>query len=184
MEGKQPRKRIPIAKRGIPVIEDEMAFVANKSSSNARIITTIDERIGVKIWFDKHYLDRHQHGDERGKRIGIDTSTVESLVINCIKHLLLYGSYVKNFTFLNNGKPISGRSLRVVCQQETKDGKLNVIIEAHFISLYEYEITVITAICKEDFEISDGQYAIELTGKDNSTLRFNSRGRINEVFSI
>lgn len=184
---KSARPRIPIKVKPVDetVTVDSLEFTANKCTPNARIVRTVDEQIAIELWYDKHYLDRQQHGDESGRRIGIDTQVVEDLVTRSIKHLLFYGAYIKNFCFLNHGQPIGGgRAIRIVCQQETENGLLNVVIEAHFKALNLYEVTVKTAMCIEDFAISDGQYAIELFSDMSSTLKFMSRGKLNEVFTI
>jgi hypothetical protein len=180
------RKRIPYIKpTGELPIFDEMEYKENKCSSKARQIRTTKEGLNINIWFDKHYLDRYQHGDNNGKRDGIDQDIVLSLVIQVIKHLLFYSAVVKNFTFLNHNYQYStGRAIRIVCQKIANGSLLNVPIEVHFISIDEYEITVITAMSKDDFTLSDGQYAIEILGKNNSILKKSDRGKIMDVYEI
>lgn len=58
------------------------------------------------------------------------------------------------------------------------------MIEAHYAGLNNFEITVITAIQTNDFQLSDGQFAIELMGDGTSTLYVKSRGKITEVKTI
>lgn len=80
MERREPRKRIAYVKKGVPAVEDQLEFKENKSSHRARKIIADVENFYLEIWFDKHYHDRHQHGDEDGAREGIAPKTVESLV--------------------------------------------------------------------------------------------------------
>ena len=107
------------------------------------------------------------------------------MVLEAVKHLLFYSSYVSGFTFLNhNYQSLSGRAVRVICQKEVDGNTLNVVIEVHYISIKEYEITVKTAMSKEDFKLSDGQYAVEILNEDSSVLRKLQRGKIVEIYSI
>ena len=186
MERREPRKRISITRQMLSAIPDPMEFTKNKSSDHARSVTTINERITIDLWFDKHYVDRHQHGDINGKREGIDIEIVKNLVLNSVKHLLFYSSCIKNFTFLNhNGNlVVGGRAIRIICQQDSGGDMLNAVIEVHYKSLSEYEITVITAMSNNNFKLSDGQYAIEIIDLDSSVLKLMIKGRVTEVCSI
>jgi hypothetical protein len=67
MEQREPRKRIKYEPKGVAAIQDELEFIKNKCSDHARKIFVQIENIHVEIWFDKHYHDRHQHGDEQPK---------------------------------------------------------------------------------------------------------------------
>ena len=143
MEQREPRKRITYVKKGVPALHDELAFVENKCSNHARKIFVEVENIHIELWFDKHYHDRHQHGDDHGKREGIDPKTVENLIRKSIRHLIFYSSVVKGFTFANYNK--EGQfPVRVVLQEELDGSMLNVVIEAHFLDIGRYEITVKT----------------------------------------
>lgn len=59
---------------------DPFAFTPNKCSPNARMVYTRSESIEFDIWFDKHYYIREQHGDDVGKRVGIDAVAYRSLL--------------------------------------------------------------------------------------------------------
>lgn len=179
------RRRIPLQSKGIPAIVDELEFISNKSSHNARrMCEKIESSIFADFWIDKHYHIRYHQGDEAGKREGIEPEKVESIVKESLKHLIVYAGSVKNFTFLNHNSKMGERSLRVVCQKVFNGNKTNVTIEAHIISLNEFEITIVTALQKNDYLPSDGQYTIELLGGENSSLFHSSRGKILEVSSI
>lgn len=182
MEPKKQRKRIAYEKKGMPAIEDELEFKANKCSGNAKRIIIQEENIQIDLWFDKHYHDRYQHGDENGKRVGIDSHIVKELVLRSFKHLILYSSLIKGFTFLNH-PAIATNSARVVLQEFIDEAMLNVVIEVHFVDIYTYEVTVKTAMSTDHFRISDGQYAIELDG-DSSILKKCERGTLKEIISI
>ena len=68
--------------------------------------------------------------------------------------------------------------------QEEFDGtKLNVVIEAHFLDINRYEITVKTAMSTDDFKMSMGQYCIEIQG-DSSILRRKDNKQMVEICSI
>lgn len=71
-----------------------------------------------------------------------------------------------------------------MCQQNSENGRLNVTIEAHFKSLREYEITVKTAMCTDDFRISDNQYVIEILGDESSILKKLVNKKIIEIGEI
>lgn len=178
------RRRMSVNKNAVPAIIDELEFTANKCSPNARKIGNKIESTNVDFWIDKHYHIRYHQGDEYGKRDGIEPEKVHGIVEEALRHLILYSGSVKNFTFLNHNPESGGRNLRVVCQKNFDGQKTNVTIEAHIISLNEFEITIVTAIQKNDYQPSDGQYAVELLGNDNSILVQSSRGKITDISSI
>ena len=178
MTGKRPR-----IKKGMPiVVKDELEFVKNKSSEKAQKAEEFDERIKIITWFDKHYLDRLQFGDENGKRAGIEKEQVIKLVRDAIKHLVYYSFKVKGFAFIDDDAPL-GKHLRIILQREDSAGNmLNVIIEIHFVNLEEYEVTIITAMKVNDFFTVDGQYIIELYDDNGSSLKRRERGKLTEIY--
>jgi hypothetical protein len=180
------RRRVNLQKNpnAIPAIVDELEFIENRCSLKARKIGDRIENTNIDFWIDKHYHIRHQHGDEDGKREGIELEKVYEIVQESLKHLMVYSATVKNFTFLNHNAPKGGRNLRIVCQKFYKENKTNVTIEGHLISLNEFEITIVTAIQKNEYQPSDGQYAVELLGAGNSTLIHCNRGNLNEISHI
>lgn len=168
----------------VPAIVDELEFVANKSSPNARKIAEKIINTNIDFWIDKHYHIRMQHGDEEGKREGIEQDRVLEIVKESLKHLMVYSATVKNFTFLNYNTPKGSRNVRVVCQKYFDENKTNVVIEGHLIGLNVFEITILTAIQKNEYQPSDGQYTLELLGSGNSILFHYNRGSLNEVSQI
>lgn len=168
----------------VPAIVDELEFGKNMCSQNARKIGEQVEKTTVGLWIDKHYHIRVQHGDESGKREGIETEKVYEIVQESLKHLSVYSAIVKNFTFLNHNLPPGDRAVRVICQKCFDGNKTNVTIEGHFVSLNDIEITIVTAIQKNDYQPSDGQYAIELLGGGNSVLLHCSKQKITEISNI
>jgi hypothetical protein len=177
---KRPRIQPKVLQQIAP---DPLEYVANKSTNRARKIISISEKLDIDIWFDKHYVDRSQHGDENGLRDGIDQTIVRRLVAKSMPHLLFYGATVQLFTFLNIAHDKTKRALRVVVQEQSDNSILSVVIEVHFVKMNYFEITVKTAICKQDFELSDGQYAVHIDGK-TSVLRKREKGKDLDIYSI
>lgn len=182
MTQREPRKRIPYARSLLQPIEDKMAYTKNQCSERARKINSISPNLIFEVWFDQHYQIRRQFGDDNGVREGIDSGTVESLVLRSMKHLIAYSTILKTFTFINH-KLNGGRANRIVLQENTDESMLNVVIEAHLISVDRYEITVKTAMCNDSFAISDGQFAIEIIGNE-SVIRKMERGQVREVYCL
>lgn len=144
-----------------------MEFVKNKSSDKARKVRTIRESIKLHIWFDKHYQDRHQFGEDDGeKREGIEPQIVEDLIVRSIKHLFFYSSTLNTFKFINLD---TNNAIRVNIRDIAYDVPLNVVIEVHYQDINEFEITVKTAICVENFWKKQGRHTVEIQG-DNSVL--------------
>ncbi len=181
MEPREQRKRIKYEPKGAPAIHDDLEFSKNKCSDHARKVFAEIEKIHVELWFDKHYHDRQQHGDADGKREGISPNLVEQLVKKSLRYLLFYSSAVLGFKFINFDT--SQSPVRVVLQEESEGPKLNVVIEAHFLEINRYEITVKTAMCSDDFKMPMGQYCLEIQG-DSSTLRRKDNKRMVEICSV
>lgn len=162
------RPRIPYKPKELPqLVVDELAFMKNKSSNKARKIRTIKEVLNLHVWFDKHYHNRQQFGEDDGvKRDGIEPQIVEDLIIRSIKHLFYYSSTLLTFRFINLDEI---NSIRVNLRDIAYDVPLNVVTEVHFLDVNEFEITVITAMCIEDFWKKQGRHVLELQG-DNSVL--------------
>jgi hypothetical protein len=182
MDQRPPRKRIPPATPGVPAVEDPCAYVSNKCSLRAKKIGTIKPNFDINIWFDQHYQNRTQFGDEQGARIGIESEKVESLVRRSMNHLITYSSMLKTFAFVNSGNS-RGRNERIVLQEETPDGLLHVVIEVHLIEIGTYEVTVKTAMCSPDFSLSDGQYLIQIIDNQSSIKKMERR-RLIEVCAL
>lgn len=181
MAGKRPRIQPKIITPN--EIEDELEFKENKCSKNARKIIIIHENLQLELWYDQHYIrTRYQHGEDNGeRREGIEPEDVEGLVKKSIPHLLCYGAKIKSFNFLNheNEAPI-----RVVLIDSNYDVDLNIAVEVHLITLNKYEITVKTAMRKNDFRIDNGKYAIQIIGENQSILKKQEGKSEIEVSSI
>jgi hypothetical protein len=180
MSEREQRKKIPSNNQRLLPVEDELAFTRNRCSKKARKINSIHHNLVFEIWFDQHYQIRLQFGDENGMRPGIDAKKVESLVLRSMKHLVAYSSLLKTFTFINHDLN-GGRANRIVLQEPTDEGKLNVVIEAHLINLDTYEITVKTAMCIDTFRISEGQFILEVI-ENESILKKLDNGKIKEIY--
>ncbi len=160
-----------IPKKGIRLdaLKDPLEFVANKCSKNARKVNTEATELKFDIWVDKHLHIRQQLGDKHGKRVGIEPAIVGDLVSRAIGHLIYYSNLAKGFAFLNcNG--FHSPAIRVLLKDSCgEDLPLNVLIEAHSGGIGSYEITIITALRINDFNMSEGQYMVEFHA-DGSTL--------------
>lgn len=175
----EKKKRPRIARKLIgEVVIDETVYVANKSSKNAKKVLEKSEHIEIEIWCDKHYYNRAQLGDEHGKREGIEEDAIKDLMLRSIPHLMYYVLKVPNFNFINF--QVATRYTRIVLRDIKKDGILNVVVEFHHKEYNRYEATVITAMQKEDFQISVGQNLIELEG-DNSYLKKRNGNNIIDI---
>jgi hypothetical protein len=163
-------------------IEDPLEFKPNKCSSNARKIKTVHPSLKYEVWFDQHYHIRNQIGDALGSRNGIEAEIVEPLVLKSMPYLIALSSFLDTFSFVNHNNK-TDRGKRVVLQQDSEHGKLNVVIEAHSLGIDHYEITVKTAMCSDTFKVSDGQYAIYIDG-EAAILRKMSRGNLVDVYHL
>ena len=117
VKAKRPRIQ---PKPSIPAIIDEQEFKKNKSTDNARHVISAIEPITIDLHFDKHYLDRVQHGDDDGtKREGIEPESIQALVLKSIKHLVFYSCHLSSFTFVNmkNSIGTSNNMIRVALSE-------------------------------------------------------------------
>ncbi|PXY39396.1 hypothetical protein DMB65_18095 [Flavobacterium cheongpyeongense] len=162
MEEKPKRKRISTKQSNeATIVNDVEGYQENCCSPNAKKIGIHSENIIVNFWIDKHYSNRDQYGEDDGaKREDIGIEYVEKLVQKALPHLIYYSLKHKSFQFVNHPPPKS-RGLRVVLKEEfDTDITLNIIAEYHFFDTNTYEVTVITAMRKEDFKISVGQFEL------------------------
>ncbi|TKC63521.1 hypothetical protein FBD94_03940 [Pedobacter hiemivivus] len=175
---KRPRIKKEII--GEIIEPDPLAFTSNKCSGNAKMVLTKIERVAFDIWFDKHYYIREQYGDFDGKRDGINKELVEQIVISSAKHLLFYALKVKPFSFANF--EVNLRNPRITITKNIEgETKLNIVIECHYLSLNRFEVTVITALRKNDFRFNDGEYKIEIYEDETSILYKNEKGKIKTI---
>lgn len=171
MNRKEKRKRISEAKYKGEIIIDVEAWLENCSSKRVRHHTTFTDNFQIEFWYDKHYWDRLYLGDENGDRIGIEFEFVEPLVIKSFKYLIYYSLKHKDLLFVNH-PPQKTRNTRVVLRETFNDKTtLNIVAEYHFINLNKFEVTIITAMSIDEFELGDNQYAIEFTGEQSTLFR-------------
>ncbi len=184
MEGNRPAgKRIALSRTpATPAIIDEMGFTANKSSLNARKVFSVVESFKIEGWFDKHYHNRHQHGDDKGKREGIDPNIVQDLVRRSIKFLVQFSATVKGFKFINH-LDSTEKGLRIVVREEYEESMLNLVLQSHYIDATNFEITVITAMKIDGFKIADGQYVVELQ-ENGADLYKLDNSRFRKILSL
>ena len=168
---KEKRKRITKVSvdKGV-IVEDKDVYSENAASHNAKKINIHSEQIDVEIWIDKHYYNRTLFGSDDGsKREGIDYKSIEPLIVKSFKHLFYYSLKHSKFLFINH-PPQKSRNIRVLLKDYLDvDEFLNVVLEFHFIDLHTIEVTIITALICDHFNLSDRQYGIEFEG-NHSTL--------------
>ncbi len=169
MKGKRKRITYESIDKGV-IIKDESIYTVNAASTNARKTHIHSEKIDVEIWIDKHYYNRSYFGSDDGtKREGIEYESIEPLIIKSFKHLFYYSLKHSKFIFINHPPP-KARNIRIVLKDLIDvDEFLNVVLEFHFIDLHTIEVTIITALICEDFNLSDRQYGIEFD-VNHSTL--------------
>jgi hypothetical protein len=165
------------------LVFDPLAFTENKATSYGRKISEYSVNINFEIWEDKHLAVRRQHGDDLGKREGIDKETVSQLIKDSFPYLIYFSIKNSRFSFIS----LSGlleRKKRVVLQKECEDlVLLNVVVECHILGVTNYEVTIITAMKINDFTLSDGQFALHLF-TDGALLKQNQIGGIQEIDTV
>lgn len=167
MNRREKRKRISVNE--VENIVDVEAWLENSASRKVRHYTTFAENFQIEFWYDKHYWDRLHLGDENGDRVGIAFENVEPLMVKSFKHLMYYVLKHRDVLFVNHPPPKT-RNIRIVLRQRFYDKiTLNVAVEYHFISLNKFEVTIITAMSNQQFQLGDNQYAIEFS-EECSTL--------------
>ncbi|MFC5282023.1 hypothetical protein [Pedobacter alpinus] len=184
MESKRKRKRINAAEKQGDIILDIEAFIKNKSSENARKIQSTKEELEIEIYCDKHYYLRNQIGDENGKRDGIGYEFIEATLLKATKHLIYYALKIRGFAFINFDE---GFKSRITLTQHFNDHDiedLNIVVEYHYLSMHKYEVTVITALRKNNFYFNDGSYQIELYSDGTSYINKNEKRKVKEISSF
>jgi hypothetical protein len=176
---KEKRKRISRVKVVTAIVDDKI-FTTNAASSKAKKTIIFNEDLKVEIWIDKHYQNRVYHGSDDGTvRDGIEYANIEPVLIKSFKHLLYYSLKFKPFVFINH-PPNKIHNIRVILK-DLRDGEfINVVVEYHFIDLNTIEVTIVTALSGNDFNMSNGQFGIEFEGNYSKLIQF-TRGTLNEL---
>lgn len=169
MNRREKRKRI--SESNAENSFDVAAWIENCASKKVRHHTTFAENFKIEFWYDKHYWDRLHLGDDDGDRVGIEFEYVEPLVVKSFKHLMYYALKNRDLSFVNHPPPRT-RNIRVVLRQ-TYGAKttLNIVVEYHFLSLNKFEVTIVTAMSNEHFQLGDNQYAIEFSEEQSTLFR-------------
>lgn len=79
--------------------------------------------------------------------------------------------------------PLERKNRIVLTELDPQKNNLNLIVEYHFLDLHKYEVTVITAMRKNNFQISDNQYCVQFDN-DVSYLFVNKNKKITEIDSF
>ena len=174
----QPKRPRIAINKGQTVEADPLAFGENLATKMARPIINNDSPYIFEIWFDRHMHDRQQHGDGIVKREGIGNDEVLSLLENALAHLVYYSLNVPAFSVIGFDK-------RVCFKKLSKEGlePLNIIVQIHDKDIVNriYEITVVTAMCTNQFRLKDGQYAIIINDDGTSILQQLTRGNLKNI---
>jgi hypothetical protein len=158
-------------------------FKPNCASDNAKFLHKYTE-FEVELWIDKHYENRLLHGDENGKREGINEKDVQELIINAFKYLLDIYLRFPRFKFINFfEQDKTPTKERIVLKNVHENGTLNVVVEIHFLDTSKYEVTVITAMEIDDFKIADSQYVISIV-EDRVVLKRNVNKSLQEIYKL
>lgn len=174
------RKRITSRLVGELIKADSLAFTTNNCSQNARMVCTNTESLRFDIWFDKHYYIREQHGDENGKRDGIDPATVRKLIDLSATHLIFYAVKLRKFSFANFD--VAHRPERIILTMQCENiPDLNIVTEYHYIDSNRFEVTVKTALRKDDFYFSDGDFQVIIYEDGTSSLFSKERGKVKMI---
>ncbi|MNR17312.1 hypothetical protein D3C85_1339640 [compost metagenome] len=84
---------------------------------------------------------------------------------------MYYSLKHRDLLFVNHPPPRT-RNIRVVLRQTFADkATLNIVVEYHFINLKKFEVTIVTAMSNDRFELGDNQYAVELNEQQSSLFR-------------
>lgn len=174
------RPRIDKKVIGEIVEQDPLEFRKNHSSDSARQVFTSTESIEFEVWYDNHYFQREMHGDNNGKRDGIEQEIVQNLIVNAAKHLLYYSIKVRAFEFVSFVEGF--RKTRTTISQIIKDElNLNIVVNYHYLALNKYEVTLVTAMRKNGFVPKDGEFQLEMQVDGSSILFKSERGRIQKI---
>jgi hypothetical protein len=102
--------------------------------------------------------------------------------LKSIRYLILSSAVIRGFKFLNQegqGEP----PVRVIIQEMLNGILPNVVIEVHFLGVNEYEITVKTAICTNEFRLTLGQYALEISDEAVILKKFEGN-KLKEIWNF
>ena len=158
-------------------------FKPNCASDNAKFLHKYTE-FEVELWIDKHYEKRLLHGDENGKREGINEENVQELIINAFKYLLDIYLRFPRFKFINFFEPGKKPTKeRIVLKNVHDNGTLNVVVEIHFLDTSKYEVTVITAMEVDNFKIADSQYVISIV-QNRVLLKRSVNKKLQEIYNL
>lgn len=176
--GENPRPRIKKKIEDDSHVHDPEAYLPNCTTDRAKLIKSFKDAIDAHFYIDLHYTKRDYFGDDDGPRDGIGIEYVEPLVLKSFRHLLYYSLKHKGFVFINHPPP-KHRAIRVVLKDILAGEEvLNIIVEYQYRDINTYEVTVITAMRKEEFHFGEGDYALEFEG-NYSSLIFKQGGKYN-----
>lgn len=159
-------------------IEDEIvdpeSYGPNCCSKSAKHFHEYPNDLVVELWIDRHCTLRQV------ERAGIDIDTLRVLAIESVKHTVYYQLRLPKFNIIQYPE-YRGKDKRVLVQETTANGELlNLVVEYHYLDICRYEVTLITAMVEDNFNIFDGQYILCIDG-ESSTLKRKVVGNITDV---
>ncbi|QSB27603.1 hypothetical protein [Flavobacterium sp. CLA17] len=179
-KGKRPR----INSRTAIMVVDPEEYIINCSSQKARKIGEIKENLIIHFYIGEHYRNRKQHGEDDGRaREDIEIDVVENLLRKALSHLIFYSLKHKTFKFISYPPP-KQKPMSVVLKEIFSDNiTLNVVAEFHGLEIGQYEITIRTAMRKDNYEIFDGDHEILFDG-ESSMLNFKVENKLTNIDKI
>lgn len=136
------------------------------------------------FYIGEHYRNRKQHGEDDGRtREDIEIDVVENLLRKALSHLIFYSLKHKTFKFISYPPP-KQKPMSVVLKEIFSDNiTLNVVAEFHGLEIGQYEVTVRTAMRKDNYEIFDGDHEILFDG-ESSMLNFKAENKLTNIDKI
>lgn len=155
-------------------VVDPEAYKPNSCSNSAKYFHEYPNDLIVELWIDKHCSLRQV------ERAGIDLDILKALAMESVKHTIYYQLRLPKFNIIQYPE-YRGKDKRILVQQATDEGGLlNLVVEYHYLDFSRYEVTLITAMVEDNFNIFDGQYILFIDG-ESSTLKRKVVGKINDI---
>ncbi|MFW0738807.1 hypothetical protein [Flavobacterium sp. T12S277] len=162
-ENKPKRKRITIPTSDV-VVGSLTKYTPNSCTQTGRQFHKAVIHTDVELWFEKHC-------DTRQIERGLESNTLQDLTVRCINHIFYYQLRYPAHVLIQYPEK-RGIKYRFILQERNKDGDLlNIATEIHFVDIGIYEITLVTAMIEENFNIFDTQLVLRVDGESSQLLR-------------
>ncbi len=118
----------------------------------------------VELWFESHC-------DKRQLERGLESNTLQNLTVRCISHIFYYQLRYPAFVFIQYPEK-RGIKYRFILQERNQEGNLlNIATEIHYVDIGIFEITLITAMIEENFNVFDNQLVLRVDGESSQLFR-------------